>query len=49
VALNCPGAEVLSIGVNVGSNNPNYVTAADGVVFETVADRHIFDFGPGSK
>jgi hypothetical protein len=30
---NCPNAIVVSFGVNVGSNNPSYVTEVDGVVF----------------
>lgn len=33
VRSNCPNAVVLSIGVNVGSYNPNYNVEADGVVF----------------
>lgn len=33
---NCPDAVVLGFGVNVGSNNPNYVVNVDGVVFNGV-------------
>lgn len=40
----CPTAAVLAIGVDVGSFNPNYVTAVDGLVFQTLSDRHVFNF-----
>jgi hypothetical protein len=45
----CPNAVVVGIGVNVGSNNPNYYVGVDGVQFnETIYD---FELGrrPSSK
>ena len=45
----CPNAVVVGIGVNIGSNNPNYYVGADGVQFnETIYD---FEVGrrPSSK
>jgi hypothetical protein len=46
VGTNCVGASVLGVGINIGSSNPNYVTAADGVHFETATDSYTGDFGP---
>jgi hypothetical protein len=37
-----PSAIVLGVGVNIGSNNPSYVTGADGVTFNTTT----YDFEP---
>lgn len=45
----CPAAVVVGIGVNVGSNNPGYTVATDGVRFnDTIYD---FELGrrPGTK
>lgn len=45
----CPNAEVVGIGVNIGTNNPGYTVATDGVQFnETIYD---FELGrrPTSK
>lgn len=36
----CPNAQVVGFGVNVGSNNPNYVVEVDQVVFNT----YTYDF-----
>lgn len=49
VALNCPLAKVVSIGVNVGSYNPNYTVAVDGVHLNLGMDSYLFNFEPGSK
>jgi hypothetical protein len=46
VAGECPGAVVLGYGVNVGSNNPDAVTATDGLHFSTVNDDFTWNFGP---
>jgi hypothetical protein len=46
VAGGCPGAVVLGYGVNVGSNNPDAVTATDGLHFSTVNDDFTWNFGP---
>lgn len=46
VAAGCPGAVVAAIGVNVGSSNPNYTVAVDGVHFETLTSSTTWDFGP---
>jgi hypothetical protein len=46
IGTECPGAVVLQIGVNVGSNNPNAITAVDGVTFTTSAGTTTWDFGP---
>jgi hypothetical protein len=46
VGVNCVGATVLGVGINIGSGNANYVTAADGVHFETATDSYTGDFGP---
>jgi hypothetical protein len=54
IAARCPNAVVLEIGVNVGSFNPNYVTAVDDLEVQ-IADNDdegtepqlsTFDFGP---
>jgi hypothetical protein len=54
IAARCPDAVVIEIGVNVGSSNPNYVTAVDDIEVQ-VADNdddgsdpqtRTFDFGP---
>lgn len=39
-----PGAVVLGLGVNVGSYNPSYQVAVDGVSFGTAAGTTTFDF-----
>jgi hypothetical protein len=49
VAANCPDAKVVAVGVNVGSFNPSYVVAVDGLHFNIGADNFAFDFGPGPK
>jgi hypothetical protein len=46
VGTHCVGASVLGVGINIGSSNPNDVTAADGVHFETATDSYTGDFGP---
>jgi hypothetical protein len=46
VGTSCVTPTVLGVGINIGSSNPNYVTAADGVHFETAADSYTADFGP---
>ena len=46
LGTNCPGAKVIQIGVNVGSNNPNYTIAVDGLQFQTATDDFTWDFGP---
>jgi hypothetical protein len=46
LGTNCPGAKVLQIGVNVGSANPGYTVAVDGVEFATATDDFTWDFGP---
>jgi hypothetical protein len=46
VAAGCPGALVAAIGVNVGSFNPNYIVAADGIHFQTANIDVTWDFGP---
>ena len=48
IATRCPGAVVLSLGVNVGSYNPNYVTAVDAIEFGVGEKVTTFDFGPKS-
>jgi hypothetical protein len=54
IAARCPAAEVIEIGVNIGSFNPNYVTAVDDLEV-AIADNDdegtdpqtsTFDFGP---
>ena len=49
VGLNCPAAKVVAVGVNVGSFNPNYVVAVDGLHFDIATDSYSFDFEPGTK
>ena len=39
-----PNAVVLGIGVNVGSYNPNYTVATDGITFGTSAGATVFNF-----
>ena len=46
VAVGCPGALVAAVGVNIGSGNPDYVVATDGVHFETLTSSTTWDFGP---
>jgi hypothetical protein len=46
VATNCVGSKVVEIGVNVGSFNPNYLVAVDGVKVQLAGDDHIWNFGP---
>lgn len=46
VGTNCPDAKVLGLGINIGSNNPSYITAADGVHLATATDSFTADFGP---
>ena len=46
VATNCAGAKVLQIGVNVGSYNPNYLVAVDGIHFQSTTDDITWNFGP---
>ena len=46
VATNCAGAKVLEIGVNVGSYNPNYLVAVDGIHFHAGAVDQTWNFGP---
>src|SRR4051812_16325427 len=46
IANNCNGAKVVSLSVAVGSFNPNYIVAVDGVHFETVNNTYTWDFGP---
>jgi hypothetical protein len=46
VGLNCPGATVLEVGVDVGSFNPNYTVAVDGLHLQTATDSYTWDFGP---
>jgi hypothetical protein len=41
----CPNATVLSIGVNIGSNNPLYTVGADGVQFNDT----VYDFELGRR
>ena len=54
IAARCPDAAVIEIGVNVGTTNPNYVTAVDDIEVQ-IADNgdegtepqlRTFDFGP---
>jgi hypothetical protein len=49
VATNCTGAKVVAIGLNIGSTNPNYIVAADGLQLTTSSASYLFDFGPGPK
>ncbi len=46
VATNCVGAKVVAIGVNVGSYNPNYLVAVDGIHFQSTTDDITWNFGP---
>jgi hypothetical protein len=46
VGTNCVGATVLNVGINIGSGNANYVTAADGLHFQTATEGYTGDFGP---
>jgi hypothetical protein len=46
VANGCPGALVAAIGVNVGSFNPSFIVAADGIRLQTATDSYTWDFGP---
>lgn len=46
VGQNCIGATVLGLGLNIGSSNPSYITAADGVHIATITDSFTADFGP---
>lgn len=46
VGANCPGATVLEVGVDVGSYNPNYTVAIDGLRLQTATDSYTWDFGP---
>jgi hypothetical protein len=39
-----PNAVVLGIGANVGSNNPSYTVAVDGITFGTTSGTTLFDF-----
>lgn len=41
-----PGAVVVGIGVSIGTYNPDYVVATDGVTFGTDAGSTTFDFEP---
>jgi hypothetical protein len=49
VGAACPDAVVVGIGVNVGSGNPNYVVATDGLTFGTTDGTTTWDFGPAPK
>ena len=46
VGANCPGATVLEVGVDVGSYNPDYTVAVDGLRLQTATDSYTWDFGP---
>jgi hypothetical protein len=46
IATECPNAIVLQVGLNMGSFNPNAITAADGLHFATAANDYTWDFGP---
>lgn len=46
VGLNCAGATVVGLGINIGSYNPSFITATDGVHFATATDSYTADFGP---
>ena len=46
VGTNCPAAVVVGLGINIGSNNPSYITAADNVHFATATNSFTADFGP---
>jgi hypothetical protein len=45
IKMMCPNAVVVGIGVNVGSNNPGYTVATDGVQFNPV----IYNFELGNR
>jgi hypothetical protein len=49
VATGCPGATVVAIGVNVGSFNPNYIVASDGIHISFLDDDFTTNFEPGAK
>jgi hypothetical protein len=49
VAAGCPGSKVVAIGANVGSFNPNYIVATDGIHISTLTDDFTTNFEPGPK
>jgi hypothetical protein len=46
VAAGCPAAKVVAVGVNVGTYNPNVVSATDGLHIGVGTDSFSWDFGP---
>jgi hypothetical protein len=49
IAAGCPDAYVAVMGVNIGSNNPNYVVGVDGIHITSAQDDLTWNFGTGAK
>lgn len=46
VAANCPGAQLILLGLSIGSGAPNLTVGADALHFQTTEGDFTFDFGP---